>query len=84
MVGILVSRGKARGFVIGSANALIVMGMVCLVLGAVAWVLGLGYAVVFPLLMMGALLVIVVGALRRSLPARYEALELKKMRAMDA
>ena len=56
----------------------------CLVLGAAAWMVGQPYAVVFPLVLMGALLVIVVGTLRRSLPARYEALELKKMRAMDA
>ncbi len=38
----------------------------------------------YPLLMLGAILVFVVGWLRLGLPRRYEAVELGKMQAMDA
>jgi uncharacterized membrane protein len=40
--------------------------------------------VYFPILLFGAILVVVVGALRRVLPQRYEFVELKKMQSMDA
>ena len=83
-VGYLVPRGKARGFVIGSANLLVVAGVVVFFAGLYAIVSGQPYAVYYPLLMFGAILVFVVGWLRVGLPRRYEAAELKKMQVMDA
>ena len=84
IVGYLVPRGKARGFVIGSANLLVVAGIVAFLAGLYAIGSGRPYAVYYPLLMLGAILVFVVGWLRVGLPGRYEAAELKKMQAMDA
>ena len=83
-VGYLVPRGKARGFVIASANLLVVAGIVVFLAGLYAIGSGQPYAVYYPLLMLGAILVFVVGWLRVGLPGRYEAAELKKMQAMDA
>ena len=83
-VGYLVPRGKARGFVIASANLLVVAGIVLFAAGVYAIVSGQSYAVYYPLLLFGAILVFVVGWIRVGLPRRYEAAELKKMQAMDA
>lgn len=83
IIGMLASRGKARGVVVGSANALIVVGIVILLLGLVALIAGQPYAVYYSLLLIGVLLLVVVGGIRRVLPRRYEAIELKKMQAMD-
>ena len=83
-VGYLVPRGKARGFVIGSANLLVVAGIVVFFAGLYAIGTGQPYGIYYPLLMLGAILVFVVGWLRLGLPRRYEAVELKKMQAMDA
>ncbi len=83
-VGYLVPRGKARGFVIGSANLLVVAGIVVFFAGLYAIGTGQPYGIYYPLLMLGAILVFVVGWLRLGLPGRYEAVELEKMQAMDA
>jgi hypothetical protein len=83
IVGVLASRGKARRFVLGSANVLIVAGILSLGAGLAALAAGQPYEVYYPLLLIGILLVFVVGSLRRALPRRYEALELKKMQAQD-
>ena len=83
VAGSLASRGKARGFVIGSATVLIVFGIACLGGGIAALATGQPYGVYFPLLLFGGIVVMVVGGLRRMLPRRYEALELKKMQALD-
>jgi len=84
LIGIVASRGKARGFVLASANAMLVIGVVCLVGGIAALVTGQPYAVYYTLLLFGIILVAVIGMLRRGLVARYEQLELQRMQSMDA
>ena len=84
LIGLLASRGKARGFVLGSSKLLLACGVVCLLGGIVALATDQPYAVYYPLLLIGIILVFVLGGLIRNLPKRYEALELQKMRAMDA
>lgn len=84
LVGYLVPRAKARGFVLGSASLLIVAGFVALAGGVFAVIDGQPYAVYYPLLLLGGILVLVVGGIRMHLPRRYEAVELQKMHAMDA
>lgn len=84
LIGVLSSRGKARHFVLGSANALLVIGIASLVGGVTAIASAQPYAVYYPLLLIGIILVIVFGKMRGNLSARYEQLELKKMRSMDA
>jgi len=83
LIGVLASRGKARHFVLGSANALLVTGIASFVGGAVAVATGQPYAVYYPLLLIGIILVLVLGKMRGNLSARYEQLELKKMQSMD-
>jgi len=41
------------------------------------------YAVYYPLLLIGIVLVVVFGKMRGNLSARYEQLELKRMQSMD-
>jgi len=83
LIGILSSRGKARRFVLASVNALLVIGMASLVGGVVALATAQPYAVYYPLLLIGIILVVVFGKMRGSLSARYEQLELKRMQSMD-
>jgi hypothetical protein len=83
LIGILAARGKARHFVLGSANALLVIGIASLVGGVAALATAQPYAIYYPLLLIGIILVVVFGKLRGNLSARYEQLELKKMQSMD-
>ncbi len=83
LIGILASRGKARHFVLASANALLVIGIASLVGGVAAVATAQPYAVYYPLLLIGIILVLVFGKMRGNLSARYEQLELKKMQSMD-
>ena len=84
LIGVLASRGKGRGFAIVSANLLIGVGAASLVTGLLAVFFGQPYAVYYPFLLIGFLLVFIIGGMRRMLPQRYAAVELKKMEAMDA
>lgn len=84
LIGIVASRGKARGFVLASANAMLVIGVACLAGGVAALVTGQPYAVYYTLLLFGIILVAVIGFIRRGLVARYEQLELQRMQSMDA
>jgi len=84
LIGIVSSRGKARGFVLGSANAMLVIGIACLVGGVAAVATAQPYAVYYSLLLIGIILVAVMGKLRGALSDRYEQLELKRMQSMDA
>ena len=83
LIGVLSSRGKARHFVLGSAKALLLIGIASLGGGVAAIAAAQPYAVYFPLLLIGTILVAVTGKLRGTLSARYEQLELKRMQSMD-
>ncbi|MDJ0700849.1 MAG: hypothetical protein QNJ07_13425 [Woeseiaceae bacterium] len=84
LIGFLASRGKARGFVLGSATVLIVLGVATFAIGTIVLATGQPYAVFYPLLLLGGIIIFVYGILRRVLPKRYEAIEMQKMHAMDA
>lgn len=84
LIGVLASRGKARAFVLGSANVLLVIGIASLVGGIVALASSQPYVVYYPLLLIGIILVFVISKLRGTLAARYEEIELKRMQSMDA
>jgi len=83
LIGVLSSRGKARRFVLNSANVLLVIGIASAVAGVVALATAQPYAVYYPLLLIGILLVVGFGKMRGILSARYEQLELKRMQSMD-
>ena len=84
LIGVLSSRGKARHFVLASANALFIIGIASLLGGVVALATAQPYAVYYPLLLIGIILAAVIGKLRGNLSARYEQLELQRMQSMDA
>jgi hypothetical protein len=84
LIGIVSSRGKARGFAVGSANALLFIGLASIIAGIVALSMAQPYAVYYPLLLLGVIIVAVMFMLRRTMLARYEQLELKRMQSMDA
>ena len=83
VIGFVSSRGKARRFVLGSANALLLIGIGSLGSGVAAIAAAQPYAVYYPLLLIGIILVAVFGKLRGTLSARYEQLELKRMQSLD-
>jgi hypothetical protein len=83
LMGALASSGRARGFVLASAHALLVVGIASLVGGVVALAMAQPYTVYYPLLLIGIILTVVMGRLRGSLSARYEQMELKRMQSMD-
>ncbi len=83
VIGVVSSRGKARRFVLGSANALLLIGIASLGGGLAAIAAAQPYPVYYPLLLIGVILVAVIGRLRGTLSARYEQLELKRMQSMD-
>jgi hypothetical protein len=83
LLGGLASRGRARRFVLRSLVGGAIVGAVAVAAGIVAVVTGQPYAVWFPLLLFGVILGAVFGGLIPSVSARYEAMELQKMRAHD-
>jgi len=84
VIGIVASRGKARRLVLGSAYAMLGIGVLCLIGGVVALGMGQPYAVYYTLFLFGIILVAVIATIRRGLAKRYEELELKRMQSMDA
>lgn len=84
LVGWLGSKGKARVFVFGSMKIFKVLGGAAVALGGIAVAASQPYAVYYPLLLIGLIMVGVAVVTSRNLHKRYEDLELRKMRAMDA
>ena len=80
----LVARGKSRVFVLGMSWLLIALGGVAAVLGVVALGLGQPYAVWFPCLLIGGLLLLILPFRLRQFQRHYEELELRRMVSLDA
>lgn len=83
LTGWLVSRGKARGFIMGSWLVVMLLGIVSLSLGIVAVVKSQPYVVYYPLLLGGVLFVVLPAVLIPTIRKRYEESELRKMNARD-
>jgi membrane protein implicated in regulation of membrane protease activity len=64
--------------------ALAIVGGAAIAVGVVALLARQPYAVVFPMLLLGTILVAVFGGGYRAVRRGYEAAELRKMRALDA
>jgi len=84
VIGTLVSRGKARRFVMTALAVMAAIGVVAFIAGLIALGLSQPYAVYYPLLLLGVLLSALPLGLMRSVRRQYEARELRKMRALDA
>ena len=83
VIGSLASRGRARRFVLATMVTLIVLGCALAVTGVVALALSQPYAVYFPLLLAGVLMVGVSGSSIRTTRRAYAEAELRRIRAMD-
>jgi len=83
LIGLLTSLGRARGFVIATAKALIVFGAAAVVAGLVAVALSQPYSVFYPLLLVGVIACTVPLGLLPTIRRRYEEIEFRAMRAHD-
>jgi hypothetical protein len=84
LVGTLSGMGKARRLVLTLMGTTAVAGLVSLGVGAVALISGQPYAVWFPLLLVGALSVAIMGGSLPVVRRRYAEIELRRMAAADA
>jgi hypothetical protein len=84
LIGTLGGMGRARSFVLRLTATLIGIGVLSLIAGVVAVMVGQPFAVYFPLLLIGIILTAVCGGNLPALRRRYEQIELRKMAAMDS
>ncbi len=80
----LVARGRRRDAVLGAMWVGLGAGIVTFAVGLYAVVDGQGYGVYYPLLLLGGLLALVCGLGYPVIRRRYEAVELRRMHALDA
>jgi hypothetical protein len=83
ILGVLIARGRGRRAVLTTMVALSIAGSALLVAGAVALALSQPYAVSFPLILGGMILIAVFGPGYHRARRAYEEVELRRMRAMD-
>ena len=84
MIGSFAARGKARRLVVGTMTTLIVLGIALLAGGFIAMIDSQPYAVTGPMIVSGAILVVLMAALRPNVKRQYAQVELRRMRALDA
>jgi len=84
LIGLLSSRGKGRRFALTSLKVAAGVGVAILGGGVVAVVRSQPYAVYYPLLLGGGLLTALPLGLVPTVRKRYEQVELRKIKAMDA
>ncbi|HTS02564.1 MAG TPA: hypothetical protein VMN04_08570, partial [Thermoanaerobaculia bacterium] len=84
VVGVAVSRGRARALAVGLLRALFVLGVAALAGAAVAWKDGQPQELLFLLLLVGILGSVLPAALLGRVRRRYEESELRRMKALDA
>jgi MFS family permease len=80
---LLVPKGKGRGLVLGMLMAGVVCGIICLIAGITALILGQAYAVWYPLTMLGVVPTAVMGGLLPAMRKRYAEAEQRRMDADD-
>jgi hypothetical protein len=83
IIGVLAARRRGRGAVLATMKVLSACGAGLVAIGVIAVIRDQPYAVVFPLFLLGTILVAVFGGGYRSTRRTYEAAELRKMQAMD-
>lgn len=84
LIGWLVSKGRARNFVLAAVKYIIVLGILLMVAGLVAAVFNQPYAVWYALLLPGVILVLVFSLNRHSIQRRYDELEIRRMTSIDS
>ena len=83
MIGVLTSLGRARRVVTAASTGLAVIGIAAFLTGVVALTRSQPYAVYYPLLLGGFLCSVIPLGLLSTIRTRYQALELRAMRAQD-
>jgi hypothetical protein len=83
-LGWLTSRGRAQSSVLATMRLVIVAGILALTLGLYAFAVGQAYAVYYPLLLLGVIVVAVFGGLYRQTRNLYAQRELRKIQAQDS
>jgi len=84
VLGSLAGAGRARTLVLASLKALMVAGVAGLALGILALLGRDPYPIYYPLLLMSAIALAVPAFTLPGVRKRYEELELRRMRALDA
>jgi hypothetical protein len=84
ILAVLAARGRCRAFVIWMSAALIAMGIAASIVGVAAVVIGQPYAVWFPLVLLGVLLLCILPFRLRQYQKGYADLEMRRMASMDA
>lgn len=84
VTGVLAGRGRARRFVFAAFAVAVVLGAAMVALGIVALVADQPYAVYYPLLLAGGLVVVVFGVATPGVRKRYQEQELRRMTALDS
>jgi hypothetical protein len=83
LIGWLVARRRARTFTLGAMRAAVALGVVLLGAGLVALATSQPYAVAYPILLSGVIMVAVFGGLLPGARRAYADHELRRMRALD-
>ncbi len=83
LIGWLVSRRRARAFVLRAMSIAVAIGVVLLGVGVAGLIGSQPYAVVYPSLLSGAILVVVFGGLLPTVRRAYADHELRRMHALD-
>ena len=83
LIGWLASRGRGRGFVLAASAAIVALGALAAAAGIVALLRAQPYGVWYPLVLLGVLSLGVMGLGHRRLRARYDEVELRRLRALD-
>lgn len=83
LIGVLVSKGRARNFVQVSVKYIIVLGILLTIAGLVEAVLQQPYATWYALLLPGVILVLVFSLNLHSIQRRYDELEIRRMTSID-
>ncbi len=79
--GVLAPRGKGRGIILGAFTVLLAVGAGNLAIGLYALIARQPFGIWYPLLLIGGILTVVLGALRPVVRRRYEESEMRKMEA---
>ena len=84
LIGVLGSRGRAKRLVVTLMRLQIGFGVVSLIFGIAALILGQPYSVYYPLLLLGVICTVVPAGLLPGIRRRYQQEELRRMDAVDA
>ncbi len=83
LVGLLSGLGRGRRAVMALLGTMIIMGVMLLITGLFAVIMGQGWAVYYPLLLCGVICSAVAGGMMPGIRRKYEELEMRKVGAMD-